>query len=129
MRQAAPRRSTVVNAKAGRTSVHAFDVLGDPVRRRILEILATGERPAGTIVKQIKRQFGISQAGVSQHLSVLRQNGFARVRADGSRRIYSVDAKSFQAVDSWLDQFRNFWGERLHALTAEIARGKRERRR
>jgi DNA-binding transcriptional ArsR family regulator len=114
--------------KAGRISSHAFDVLGDPVRRRILEILATGEQPAGTIAEQIKRQFGISQAGVSQHLSVLRQNGFAAVRVDGSRRIYSVDTRSFQVVDSWLDQFRVFWGERLHALTAEIARGKRKRR-
>lgn len=108
--------------------MHVFDVLGEPVRRRILEILATGEQPAGTIVEQIKQEFGISQAGVSQHLSVLRQNGFAIVRADGPRRIYSVDSKSFQVVDSWLDQFRGFWGERLHALTAEIARGKRERR-
>jgi DNA-binding transcriptional ArsR family regulator len=108
--------------------MHAFDVLGDPVRRRILEILATGEQPAGTIAKRIQRQFGISQAGVSQHLSVLRRNGFAGVRADGPRRIYSVDTKSLQVVDAWLDQFRGFWGERLHALTSEIARGKRERR-
>jgi DNA-binding transcriptional ArsR family regulator len=114
--------------KARRISMHAFDVLGDPVRRRILEILATGEQPAGAVAKQMEREFGISQAGVSQHLSVLRRNGFAGVRADGSRRIYSVDTTSFQVVDSWLDQFRSFWGERLNALTAEIARGKRERR-
>jgi DNA-binding transcriptional ArsR family regulator len=108
--------------------VHAFDVLGDPVRRRILEVLATGERTAGTIVKAIQREFGISQAAVSQHLSVLRQSGFANVRTDGPRRIYSVDSKSLQEVDSWLDQFRGFWDKRLTALTAEIARGKRERR-
>ena len=107
--------------------MHAFDVLGDPVRRRILEILATGEQPAGTIAKQIKRQFGISQAGVSQHLSVLRQSGFVTVRTDGPRRIYSVDFKPLQEVDSWLGQFRGFWEKRLTALTAEIARGKRER--
>jgi DNA-binding transcriptional ArsR family regulator len=109
--------------------VHAFDVLGDPVRRRILEVLATGEQAAGTIVEVIQREFGISQAAVSQHLKVLRESGFARVRTDGPRRVYSVDSTPLQQVDSWLDQFRGFWGQRLKALTSEIARGKRERRR
>jgi DNA-binding transcriptional ArsR family regulator len=108
--------------------VHAFDVLGDPVRRRILEVLATGEQAAGTIVEVIQREFGISQAAVSQHLKVLRESGFARVRTDGPRRVYSVDSTPLQQVDSWLDQFRGFWGQRLKALTSEIARGKRERR-
>jgi DNA-binding transcriptional ArsR family regulator len=109
--------------------VHAFDVLGDPVRRRILELLATGESTAGAVVEVIQREFGISQAAVSQHLSVLRQNGFAQCRTDGPRRIYSVDSRPLQDIDSWLDQFRGFWGKRLNALSAEIARGKRERRR
>jgi DNA-binding transcriptional ArsR family regulator len=108
--------------------VHAFDVLGDPVRRRILEVLATGEQAAGTIVEVIQWEFGISQAAVSQHLKVLRESGFARVRTDGPRRVYSVDSAPLQQVDAWLDQFRGFWGQRLKALTSEIARGKRERR-
>ena len=108
--------------------MHAFDVLGDPVRRRILELLATGEHAAGTIVDAIQSEFGISQAGVSQHLKVLRENGFARVRINGPRRVYSVDPKPLREVDSWLNQFRGFWGQRLNALTGEIARGKRERR-
>jgi DNA-binding transcriptional ArsR family regulator len=116
-------------AEAGRVSDRVFDVLGDPVRRRILELLATGERTAGAIVEAIHREFGISQAAVSQHLGVLRQTGFAKVRTDGSRRIYSVDSRPLQEVDSWLDPFRGFWEDRLQALTAEIARGKRERRR
>ena len=128
MRRAARPPSTTVKAKAGRVAVHAFDVLGDPVRRRILEVLATGEHTAGTIVEVIQREFSISQAAVSQHLSVLRQGGFARVRTDGPRRIYSVDSRPLQEVDSWLDQFRGFWGQRLNALSGEIARGKRERR-
>jgi DNA-binding transcriptional ArsR family regulator len=114
--------------KVGGGSVHAFDVLGDPVRRRILELLATGEHTAGTIVEAIQKDFGISQAGVSQHLKVLRENGFAKVRADGPRRVYTVDSIPLQEVDSWLDQFRGFWEKRLSALSAEIARGKRERR-
>jgi len=108
--------------------VHAFDVLGDPVRRRILELLATGEHTAGNIVEVIQKEFGLSQAGVSQHLKVLRENGFAKVRADGPRRVYTVDSMPLQEVDSWLDQFRGFWEKGLNALTAEIARGKRERR-
>ena len=108
--------------------MHAFDVLGDPVRRRILEPLATGEHSAGAIVEVIQREFGVSQAAVSQHLRVLRESGFARVRTHGPRRVYSVDSTSLQEVDCWLDQFRGFWGQRLNALTAEIARGKRRRR-
>jgi DNA-binding transcriptional ArsR family regulator len=108
--------------------MYAFDVLGDPVRRRILELLATGEQGAGAVVDVIQREFGISQAAVSQHLKVLRESGFARVQVDGPRRVYSVDPTSLQQVDSWLDQFRGFWKQRLTALTTEIARGKRERR-
>lgn len=109
--------------------MHAFEVLGDPVRRRILELLAGGERPAGSIVSAIQKEFGITQAGVSQHLKILRESGFAMVRADGTRRVYSVDSLALREVQSWLDQFRGFWPTRLQALTAEIARGKRERRR
>jgi len=107
--------------------VHAFDILGDPVRRRILEHLATGELAAGAIVEVIQREFGISQAAVSQHLKILREGGFAHVRVDGARRVYSVDSTALREVGAWLDRFRGFWKQRLTALTAEIARGKRER--
>ena len=108
--------------------MHAFDVLGDPVRRRILELLATGEQTSGAVVAVIQEEFGISQPAVSQHLRVLRENGFATVRADGTRRLYTVDAGPLQEVDVWLDHFRRFWGQRLDALGTELARGKRERR-
>lgn len=109
--------------------MHAFDVLGDPVRRRILEVLADGERASGAIVEVIQEEFGISQPAVSQHLKVLRESGFASVRADGQRRVYAVDAAPLQEVDAWLERFRGFWTHRLDALATEIARGKRERRR
>jgi DNA-binding transcriptional ArsR family regulator len=109
--------------------VHAFDVLGDPVRRRILELLAGGEQTAGTISATIQREFAISQPAVSQHLKVLRDNGFASVRPDGQRRLYTVDGKALRDVDEWLDSFRRFWTPHLDALGTEIARGKRERRR
>jgi DNA-binding transcriptional ArsR family regulator len=108
--------------------VHAFDVLGDPVRRRILELLAEGEQTAGAVSAVIQEEFGISQPGVSQHLRVLRENGFATVRADGARRLYAVDSAPLQEVDIWLERFRRFWHQRLDALATELARGKRERR-
>ncbi|MDL2078428.1 metalloregulator ArsR/SmtB family transcription factor [Streptomyces sp. GXMU-J15] len=109
--------------------MHAFDVLGDPVRRRILELLATGEQASGEITAVIREEFGISQPAVSQHLKVLRDNGFASVRAEGTRRLYAVDAAPLRQVDDWLDRFRGFWEQRLDALGTELARGKRERRR
>ncbi|MEE6259017.1 ArsR/SmtB family transcription factor [Plantactinospora sonchi] len=109
--------------------MHAFDVLGDPVRRRILELLADGERPAGEVSAVIQDEFGISQPGVSQHLRVLRENGFATVRAEGTRRLYAVDPAPLREIDQWLDRYRAFWTQRLDALGTEIARGRRERRR
>ncbi|MGY1690793.1 ArsR/SmtB family transcription factor [Geodermatophilus sp. SYSU D01105] len=108
--------------------MHAFDVLSDPVRRRILELLAEDERSAGAITAVVREEFGISQPGVSQHLRVLRDNGFAHVRAEGARRLYAVDAAPLREVDAWLDRFRRFWGQRLDALAVELARARRERR-
>lgn len=108
--------------------MHAFDVLGDPVRRRILELLADGEQTAGAVSEVIRAEFGISQPAVSQHLRVLRESGFATVRADGARRLYAVDSAPLQEVDIWLERFRRFWSQRLDALATELARGKREHR-
>jgi DNA-binding transcriptional ArsR family regulator len=107
--------------------MHAFDVLGDPVRRRILEIIGPGEKSSGDVVIVIQQEFGITQAAVSQHLKVLRETGFARVRPQGARRLYSLDPEPFRGVDQWLDQFRRFWAHKLESLATEIARGKRER--
>ncbi|MCF6472703.1 winged helix-turn-helix transcriptional regulator [Nonomuraea sp. MG754425] len=108
--------------------MHAFDVLGDPVRRRILELLAGGEQSSGEVTATIRREFGISQPAVSQHLRVLRDNGFASVRAEGTRRLYAVEPGPLQEVDVWLERFRGFWSQRLDALATELARGRRERR-
>ncbi len=108
--------------------VHAFDVLGDPVRRRILELLASGEQSAGTVVTAIAAEFKISQPAVSQHLKVLREAGFATVRAEGTRRLYAVDPAPLREVDAWLDPFRAFWEQRLDALATELARGRRARK-
>jgi DNA-binding transcriptional ArsR family regulator len=108
--------------------VHAFDVLGDPVRRRILELLADGERSSGEVSAVVREEFGISQPAVSQHLRVLREAGFAVVRPDGTRRLYSVAAAPLQEIDAWLDRFRRYWTPHLDALATEIARGRRARR-
>lgn len=108
--------------------MNAFDVLGDPVRRRILEVLARGECSSGEVVEIIVHDFGISQPAVSQHLKVLRESGFATVRPDGTRRIYTLDPGGLDEVDRWLAGLRAFWEQRLDALGTEIARGKKERR-
>ena len=109
--------------------MHAFDVLADPVRRRILELLADGEHASGEVVEVIAKEYGISQAAVSQHLKVLRDSGFATVRVEGSRRVYAVDAAPMQEVDEWLGRFRIFWTSKLDALATEVARGKKARKR
>jgi DNA-binding transcriptional ArsR family regulator len=108
--------------------VHAFDVLGDPVRRRILELLAEGEQTSGAVSAVIQGEFGISQPAVSQHLKVLRETGFATVRPEGTRRLYAVNSEPLQEVDEWLNRFRRYWTPHLDALATEITRGKRARR-
>ena len=107
--------------------MHAFDVLGDPVRRRILELLAGGEHASGEVVSIVQKEFDISQPAVSQHLKVLRESGFATVRIDGTRRLYSVDGAAMQEVDVWLERFRGFWNRKLDALATEVVRGIRLR--
>lgn len=109
--------------------MEAFDVLGDPVRRRILELLADGEQPAGSVGAAVQAEFGISQPAVSQHLRVLRESGFVTVRPDGARRLYAVRPDGLRDVDEWVDRFRRFWTPPLDALATELARSKRDARR
>ena len=108
--------------------MHAFDILGDPVRRRLLELLAQGESPAGELGRVIQEEFGISQPAVSQHLRVLRDAGFASVRPEGTRRVYALQPGPLAAADEWFDAFRRFWQPHLDALGTELARGRRRRR-
>ena len=103
-------------------------MLGDPVRRRILELVADGELAAGAIGETVQAEFRISQPAVSQHLRVLREAGFLTVRAEGTRRLYAVDPTGLRVVDDWLDRFRAGWTPRLDALATELARGRRARR-
>lgn len=108
--------------------MHALDILGDPVRRRIVELLGSGEAAAGDIGSAVQGEFGISQPAVSQHLRVLRDSGFARVRPQGTRRLYALEPARLAEVDTWLAAFRQFWEPPLAALGTELARGRRQRR-
>jgi DNA-binding transcriptional ArsR family regulator len=95
-----------------------FEALADPTRRRILELLATGERSAGDIAGE----FAISRPGVSRHLRVLRESGLLRARGDGQRRLYSVDPAPLAELEAWLAPYRRFWAQRLDALDTALRR-------
>ncbi len=105
----------------------AFAILSDPVRRRILEHLCDRELSSGEVVATVGREFGITQSAISQHLKVLRENKFAKVRVDGARRIYSLKPEGLQDIDQWLAPFRRFWEPKFAALADELARGKKKK--
>lgn len=107
----------------------AFQILGDPVKRRILELLKESELSSGEVVSLIQEEFGISQPAVSQHLKILRESGFASVTETGTRRIYKLDVSPLEEVDKWISPFRDFFDNRLRALHTEIERGKKDRKR
>jgi DNA-binding transcriptional ArsR family regulator len=96
----------------------AFEAIAEPNRRRILDLLRGGERPAGDVVEAL----AISQPGVSKHLKLLREAGLVRVRADGQRRLYSVEPLSLAPLEAWLEPYRAFWSGKLDALEAHLER-------
>lgn len=105
--------------------MHPFEVLADPVRRRILEILGAGEVSAGGIGDLIGSRFGITQPAVSQHLRVLRESGLVAVRSEGAKRFYRVDRDSLATAAAWFEQFADPFRQPLDALATELARGRR----
>lgn len=109
--------------------VHGFEVIADPVRRRILELLADGSRTAGDVVDVVRAEFAISQPAVSQHLKVLRDNRFVTVVPVGNRRLYELDPSPIADLENWLARVRPRPAPAFDALATEIARGRRERRR
>jgi DNA-binding transcriptional ArsR family regulator len=94
----------------------AFEVLAEPTRRRILDLLRERERPVGELVKRLK----LSQPGVSKHLRVLREAGLVSFRSEAQRRIYGVRAEPLAEVDEWLEPYRRLWSERLDALERHL---------
>jgi DNA-binding transcriptional ArsR family regulator len=108
--------------------MHALDILGDPVRRRLVELLASGDHPAGEVSRVVEREFSICQPAVARHLRVLREAGFVTARPEGARRIYRLEPVVLDQLQDQVDRYRTLWNQRLDALETEIARGKRERK-
>jgi DNA-binding transcriptional ArsR family regulator len=104
--------------------MNALAALADPTRRRIVELLAEGERSAG----ELAAEFRTSRPGVSRHLRVLREHGLVRAREEGQRRLYSLDPAPLAELDAWLETYRRFWVGRLDALDTEIRRRRRSMR-
>jgi DNA-binding transcriptional ArsR family regulator len=93
-----------------------FDVLAEPTRRRILDLLLDGPRAVGELVRRLK----ISQPGVSKHLRVLREAGLVSVRTEAQRRIYEIRPEPLAEVAEWLEPYRRLWSERLDALERHL---------
>ena len=101
--------------------MNALEALAEPTRRRIVELLAEGDRSAG----ELAAEFATSRPGISRHLRVLREHGLVRSREDGRRRLYSLEPAPLAELDAWLERYRGFWENRLEALATEIRRGRR----
>ena len=95
-----------------------FEALAEPHRRRILDLLREGERPAGELVEAL----AISQPGVSKHLRLLREAGLVSARAEGQRRLYRLEPTGLAQLEAWLTPYRRFWAERFAALEDHLER-------
>jgi len=95
---------------------NAFDVVAEPSRRRILELLRDDDRPVNDLVDEL----GLSQPAVSKHLRVLRDAGLVDVRRDAQRRIYRLVPEPLVEIDDWLTPFREAWARRLDAFEAHL---------
>jgi DNA-binding transcriptional ArsR family regulator len=99
--------------------MEVFAVVADPIRRRILELLAEGERTAG----ELGAEFDVRRPAVSRHLRVLREAGLVDCRKDAQRRVYRLNATPLEQLDRWLERYRGFWSEKLDALQAHLEEG------
>lgn len=95
-----------------------FEVLAEPRRREILDLLRGGERPVGELVEALE----LSQPAVSKHLKVLRDAGLVEVRQDAQRRWYRLRPAPLVEIDAWLEPYRELWRGRLDALEAHLDR-------
>jgi DNA-binding transcriptional ArsR family regulator len=99
-----------------------FELVAEPTRRRILDLLRERARPVGELVKLL----GLSQPGVSKHLRLLREAGLVRVRRDGQRRWYELDPEPLAEVDAWLEPYRKLWEDRLDRLERHLEETRKE---
>ena len=97
-------------------SPSTFDVLAEPTRRRILDLLRDTERPVNELVASLH----VSQPGVSKHLRVLREAGLVEVRVDAQRRLYRLRLEPLAEIDEWLAPYRRLWADRLDALERHL---------
>jgi DNA-binding transcriptional ArsR family regulator len=93
-----------------------FEVVAEPTRRRILDLLLAGERPVGDLVTEL----AMSQPAVSRHLRVLRDAGLVHTRTDAQRRLYRLDARPLATMDEWLQPYRRLWAARLDSLARHL---------
>jgi DNA-binding transcriptional ArsR family regulator len=108
-----------------------FDALGDPTRRMIVRLLATGEQPVGALVEELQTLSAISQPAVSQHLKALRDAGLVTVRSEGRHRVHALDTAGVDAARAWLNGLIDplaALAQPLDALDTELARGKKARK-
>ncbi len=105
--------------------MNIHELLADPTRRRLIEVLGQGERSADELGAVALAEFGLSQPATSRHLRVLRESGLVRSRVAGARRLYALEPAGLRDLDAWLDQFRGLWTGALSALGTEIERGRR----
>ncbi len=98
-------------------SMHGIAVLGDPVRREIVEVLLDHPEDAGTLAER----FPISRPAVSRHLRVLREAGLVRSETVAQRRVYHVEPEPLREADAWLARYRPFWEDRLDRLATHLA--------
>lgn len=93
-----------------------FEVLAEPRRRDILDLLRAGERPVGELVDEL----ALTQPAVSKHLKILRDAGLVEVRRDAQRRVYRLRPAPLAEIDAWLEPYRALWHTRLDALEAHL---------
>jgi DNA-binding transcriptional ArsR family regulator len=94
----------------------AFNALADPTRRAVLDLLRTGTRPAG----EIARAFPVSRPAISKHLRILRRAHLVEERREGRHRMYHLNPEPLKSVDSWLEQYRQFWSASLANLKSFV---------
>jgi DNA-binding transcriptional ArsR family regulator len=102
-----------------------FEALADPTRRRIIEMLLSGEQQVGDLVEKA----GIHQSGVSRHLRILHEAGFVSMRPDGQRRLYALRPEPFRELGDWLTPYRQLWEDRLDRFEHALERKQEQARR
>ena len=102
--------------------IDSFEILADPTRRHIVDVLRSGECAVNDIVERVD----IHQSGVSRHLRILSEAGFVQVRPEGSQRFYSLRAAPFRELDEWVSRFRSLWEARLDRFGEALERKRKK---